>query len=530
MFSGCTSLTEIRGIESIDTSSVIDFDYIFKDCESLVSLDLTNADTSAAQRADGAFEGCINLSKLVLGSRFSGISEAQLLLNGGGWVNQENKRTVISGSGEYAVIPASKAGGVYLKKDIANASPKITADKVQCLPDGTVNVPVTLSGFSSLGEANMIAFKLKYDAPVEMIGYSSGDAGAQSDAPVVNSDTNIISFISSYSTTPFKNGTLMTLSFNVPLGAAPGTYPLTFSDVTLYDEDTSPIPITVADGSINVTIPDSAVQLTASSIVAAPGESVAYSVYADKNPGYDTVSLVMNFDPSLTVRKESSVANGAYTISGPAALTSSNVCTLNKSAGWVSFVDTGKASSKTGKLFTIYFNIPEDAEDGEYPITLSQYKATLDGEQITVYPVYGSVTVRKHIKGDVNYDGAVNIADAVLLQKWLLGVPETHLPYWKSADICEDGTVDTFDMAMLRTLLIEDSTEYTVKLLNAGENTSRVAVIINNYLGCGLQTAKEMAEAAPVVITTSATKADTEQLTSDLSLVGAEAAVTVTQK
>ena len=245
----------------------------------------------------------------------------------------------------------------------------------------------------------------------------------------------------------------MFLYFSAPLGTAPGTYQIYFTDVTLSGSG-GYLPIETVDGSITVTVPDTAALLTADSVVAAPGETVAYSVYVDNNPGYDTMSLVMNFDPSLPVRKEGSVANGAYTVSGPAALTSSNVCTLNQSAGWVSFADAGKVNSKTGKLFTIYFNIPEDAEDGEYPITISQYRAMLDGEEVSVYPIYGSITVRKHIKGDVNCDGSVDIADAVLLQKWLLAVPDTNLPYWRNADLCEDDKLNVFDLCLMKRKLI----------------------------------------------------------------------------
>ena len=57
-------------------------------------------------------------------------------------------------------------------------------------------------------------------------------------------------------------------------------------------------------------------------------------------------------------------------------------------------------------------------------------------------------------KGDVNCDGEVTIADAVLLQKWLLAVPNTHLPYWQNADLCRDGRIDAFDLCMMRNLLI----------------------------------------------------------------------------
>lgn len=43
------------------------------------------------------------------------------------------------------------------------------------------------------------------------------------------------------------------------------------------------------------------------------------------------------------------------------------------------------------------------------------------------------------IKGDVNADGVFDVADVVLLQKWLLAVPDTHLENWQAADFCKDN-------------------------------------------------------------------------------------------
>ena len=57
--------------------------------------------------------------------------------------------------------------------------------------------------------------------------------------------------------------------------------------------------------------------------------------------------------------------------------------------------------------------------------------------------------------GDVNSDGVFNIADVVLLQKWLLAVPDTHLENWKAADLCEDNRLDVFDLCLMRRLLID---------------------------------------------------------------------------
>lgn len=75
---------------------------------------------------------------------------------------------------------------------------------------------------------------------------------------------------------------------------------------------------------------------------------------------------------------------------------------------------------------------------------------------MSVYPIYGSITVRKHIKGDVNCDGRVNIADAVLLQKWLLAVPDTDIPYWQNADLWKDEKLNVYDLCLLKELVSQN--------------------------------------------------------------------------
>lgn len=58
------------------------------------------------------------------------------------------------------------------------------------------------------------------------------------------------------------------------------------------------------------------------------------------------------------------------------------------------------------------------------------------------------------VKGDVNGDGQFNISDIVILQKWLLGVPDTSIAGEKAADLCEDGIIDVFDLVEMRKLLV----------------------------------------------------------------------------
>ena len=55
-----------------------------------------------------------------------------------------------------------------------------------------------------------------------------------------------------------------------------------------------------------------------------------------------------------------------------------------------------------------------------------------------------------HVDGDVNADGKFTVADVALLQKWLLAVPNTHLPNWKAGDFNADGKLDVFDLCLMK--------------------------------------------------------------------------------
>ena len=60
--------------------------------------------------------------------------------------------------------------------------------------------------------------------------------------------------------------------------------------------------------------------------------------------------------------------------------------------------------------------------------------------------------------GDVNNDGAFNISDVVLLQKWLLAVPDTNLANWKAVDFCADNKLDVFDLCLMKRALLYGGT------------------------------------------------------------------------
>lgn len=56
-------------------------------------------------------------------------------------------------------------------------------------------------------------------------------------------------------------------------------------------------------------------------------------------------------------------------------------------------------------------------------------------------------------EGDCNNDGQFSVADVVILQKWLFN-DETELTNWQSADLDEDGTINVFDLCLMKQKLI----------------------------------------------------------------------------
>lgn len=58
------------------------------------------------------------------------------------------------------------------------------------------------------------------------------------------------------------------------------------------------------------------------------------------------------------------------------------------------------------------------------------------------------------ISGDINADDKTNLADVVLLQKWLLGFPEAKLANWQAGDLNADRILNGFDLCLLRNNVI----------------------------------------------------------------------------
>lgn len=115
----------------------------------------------------------------------------------------------------------------------------------------------------------------------------------------------------------------------------------------------------------------------------------------------------------------------------------------------------------------------------------SDYMLTLD-ELPDIYHYQTAAPEPEIIKGDVNGDGEFNTSDLVLLQKWLLAVPDTELANWKAGDLCKDDRLDVFDMAMMRQQLVQPKEEPIVSpTITPAEYMNNVRVNIVDSLPAG---------------------------------------------
>jgi hypothetical protein len=78
---------------------------------------------------------------------------------------------------------------------------------------------------------------------------------------------------------------------------------------------------------------------------------------------------------------------------------------------------------------------------------LPTYADEADSNNKTDYPT--------SVAGDVNADGQFSVVDVVLMQQWLLDIPDTELADWKAGDLYEDDILDAFDLCIMKQALVE---------------------------------------------------------------------------
>lgn len=128
--------------------------------------------------------------------------------------------------------------------------------------------------------------------------------------------------------------------------------------------------------------------------------------------------------------------------------------TTNKLDGNVYKIGVASLSSKSitdndGIVLTIKAHVQEDMAEGLYQVVMySPLIVYTNGMKPSVQKTYSTVTVENYQKGDVDGDGVVDLADAVLVINHYVGKPVTTF-IEKAADVDGDGVVDLADAVLI---------------------------------------------------------------------------------
>ena len=152
----------------------------------------------------------------------------------------------------------------------------------------------------------------------------------------------------------------------------------------------------------------------------------------------DTYSIRSIDERALTVEENSDI-NGANISLRPYHGDASQKFTLNRNSDGTYALMT--VSSDNSKCLDVY-NMSMD--DGANICQWEYWNGS--GQKFIIEPFDEPLK----ISGDVNADGEFTVADIVLMQKWLLAVPDVHLADWKAGDLCADGKLNVFDLCLMK--------------------------------------------------------------------------------
>lgn len=83
--------------------------------------------------------------------------------------------------------------------------------------------------------------------------------------------------------------------------------------------------------------------------------------------------------------------------------------------------------------------------------------------------VHFNATVGSDVAGDVNADGVFNVADVVMMQRWLLG--KGRLVNWEAGDLCQDNIINVFDLCIMKRMMPTFKATITNPIWNAETRT-----------------------------------------------------------
>ena len=217
------------------------------------------------------------------------------------------------------------------------------------------------------------------------------------------------------------------------------------SPISVFQYDNNITDEMLGDAS-NEYVPDSDVpQITMSTINAKPGETVTVPVKIKNNMGITNLSMILGYDAEdLTL---DGVENGDV-------FADSEFASDIREDGSCKFTwKTETDNSNDGTLMNLTFTVKSEADKSKYMLDLRvEYSGDENDEEWYFVTVPGALTGEEKLDGtlgDVNVDGEVDFADAILVIKYDAGLQELNENQLLLGDVNGDGEVDFSDAILI---------------------------------------------------------------------------------
>ena len=189
-------------------------------------------------------------------------------------------------------------------------------------------------------------------------------------------------------------------------------------------------------------------KLVIQNVLAEAGRTVRVTIDVQNNPGIIGALLTLSYDPSLIlIDAQAGSAWNSLNFTTPQGFT--NPC---------NFVWDGVngADFSDGEIIVLTFVVPEGVDIGTvFEISASYTYGNMinaDLETVDVEIENGSITIIDPI-GDVNDDGIVDVADVIVLRRYLAGGYDVVIDE-VAADMDADGYITVADVVLLRRFLV----------------------------------------------------------------------------
>lgn len=107
-----------------------------------------------------------------------------------------------------------------------------------------------------------------------------------------------------------------------------------------------------------------------------------------------------------------------------------------------------------GEILNVTLNIPEDMEEGEYPVYLKNVIMNKEGnEKVQIDEVISTLSISAYTPGDADNDGSVDVVDIGCVASHILGNTSPTFNS-KAADYDQDGSIDVVDIGGIASYIL----------------------------------------------------------------------------